>query len=308
MFEYVAFLGPTASGKTQIAIDVAKQYPVEIISVDSVSVYKELNIGSAKPSIEQMQGIPHHLISCVDLNEVYTVARFVKEANELIREIRARKRIPLLCGGTMMYAHALKEGLSGIPEVNPEVLEQVEQQYTAEGLEGLYQHLVEVDPQAAKQFHSNDKQRIMRALSLVLSHQKPLGRILTKGSPVWQGRFILQRVIDREAHRHILAQRVDLMISNGFYEEVEEILRLYGRHISQHPAMRSIGYKQIIEMQCGTMSISDVREKIITASAQLVKKQMTWINAFKSKSYQYVRLENAEDALKSCLARALESL
>ena len=110
MFEYVAFLGPTASGKTQIAIDVAKQYPVEIISVDSVSVYKELNIGSAKPSIEQMQGIPHHLISCVDLNEVYTVARFVKEANQLIRDIRARKRVPVLCGGTMMYAHALKKG------------------------------------------------------------------------------------------------------------------------------------------------------------------------------------------------------
>ena len=185
---------------------------------------------------------------------------------------------------------------------------QVEQQYIAEGLEGLYQHLAVVDPQAAKQLHPNDKQRIMRALSLVLSHQKPLGKILTRGNPTWQGHFILQRVLDREAHRHILAQRVDLMISNGFYEEVEGVLWLYGRHISQHPAMRSIGYKQIIEMQCGIMPISDVREKIITASAQLVKKQMTWINALKSKSYQHIRLENAEDALKSCVARALESL
>jgi tRNA dimethylallyltransferase len=308
MFQYVALLGPTASGKTKIAIELAKKYPVEVISVDSVAVYSGLDIGSAKPTVEEMQGVRHHLIDVVDLSETYTVARFVNDANRLIEDIRSRGSVPLLCGGTMMYAHALKQGLTNIPEASSNIRQQLEQQLKSNGIDELYAELIRLDPSAEDQFEKNDRQRILRALSVLKTHGKPLHLLHQASSPVFEGCFILQCIHDRQQHRDVLAKRVDAMIAQGFEGEVRSLLERHGDEICLHPAMRSIGYRQMADMICKRLPSMDVREKIITASAQLVKKQMTWINGFESSYYQCVNKKNVELALEKGIKEVLESM
>ncbi|MDC3180929.1 tRNA (adenosine(37)-N6)-dimethylallyltransferase MiaA [Gammaproteobacteria bacterium] len=306
MLDYVALLGPTASGKTKLSIELAKKYPIEIISVDSVSVYRGLDIGSAKPTIEERCGVPHHLIDVVDLDDIYTVAQFVNDANELIAGIKSRGNIPLFCGGTMMYAYALKEGLTNMPQADQQIRLELESHFLSFGLAGLYEILNKLDPQTAKRLKKNDKQRIIRALSLIQTHQLPLDQLYEKSDPPYQGCYVLQCIEDRALHRNKLANRVDVMLDLGFVNEVEGILSTYDECVLEHPAMKSIGYRQIIEYICKKYPLIHVREKIITASAQLVKKQMTWINSFKSHNYHRVGQDSVEIVLERAIKNTLE--
>lgn len=278
--DYISLLGPTASGKTAIAIALAKKFPLEVISVDSVSVYQELDIGSAKPSEEEMSGVKHHLINCVTLNEIYTVGRFVEDATRLMTEIKSRGNIPLFCGGTLMYMKALQSGYADLPVIPEDVTNDINQVLVNEGVEVLYEKLKGLDPSMAERIKPRDQQRIVRALSVILHTGKSLSDYWHQAKPDLKHRDILLMCNDRSAHRERLANRFDQMMNAGFVEECIEIHHKYGEEIWQHPALRSIGYKDMGRHICEHLPISDVRELAIISSAQYVKRQMTWLNAW----------------------------
>lgn len=294
--DYISILGPTASGKTAIAIELAKQFPLEVVSVDSVSVYQELDIGSAKPTQDEMGDIRHHLINCLSLNEIYTVGRFVVDATRLISEIRSRGNIPLFCGGTMMYMKALQSGYVDLPVIPKEVVSEVDQMLHNDGVEALHARLKALDPKMAGKIKLRDQQRIARALSVVLHTGKSLSEYWEQAKPSFDHADILLICNDRVAHRERLANRFDQMIETGFLEECLALHKKYGEEIWMHPALRSIGYKEMGMHICKNLPISDVRELAIISSSQYVKRQMTWLNAWDYLRSSKIRLypENKE--------------
>lgn len=308
MYDYLALLGPTGSGKSDLAISLGQRYPIEVISVDSVAVYKGFDIGSAKPTKAEMKGVAHHLIDVAEVPKIYTAADFVADANTLIQQIKARGNIPLLCGGTMMYAHAMQQGLTSIPKLKDSDKQKLEADVDHLGIAAVYAQLRLEDPLAASHINENDKQRIIRALSVIRQTGKSIITYWENDSqPKYKGCFVLQCINDRKAHRERLSHRVDKMLNLGLRKEVLGLIEKYGVDVLSHPAMRSIGYKQIADVDCEIMPAIDVREKIITASAQLVKKQMTWINAFKGEFYHRVEPYDAYELLEMLAKQALES-
>lgn len=287
--DYIAILGPTASGKTQLALSLAKIFPVEIISVDSVSVYKGLDIASAKPSFDERQAVKHHLIDEMTLSEIFTVADFVEKVKVLIREIRSRGAMPVLCGGTMMYMHAFCSDYDEIPKIDPEVEVEVRDILRSQGVAKLYSLLQKEDPLMANRLHENDQQRVSRALSVWRSTNRSLcdywGR--ESGNSL-KGMHFLLRVNDRQAHRSVIKLRTQKMIDEGLIDEVATLLKEYGNKCLVHPAMKSIGYKQAIMYLCETLTMGEVGEKIDIATSQLTKKQMTWLNRWEVMDYQKI--------------------
>ncbi|WP_159580317.1 tRNA (adenosine(37)-N6)-dimethylallyltransferase MiaA [Alteromonas sp. KUL106] len=277
----IAIMGPTASGKTGLALEIAQQVESEVISVDSALVYKGMDIGTAKPTLEERAGVVHHLIDIIDPVETYSVSQFVKDTNVLIGDILARGKVPILAGGTMMYFNALINGISPLPKSNENVRDEITEQAQRLGWSKLHDELRSVDPVSGERIHPNDPQRITRALEVFRS----TGKTLT----YWQQQegdkcpYNIAQFAIAPAERAVLhtriATRFDTMLEQGFEKEV---LKLYERSDLHEalPSIRSVGYRQMWQYLDGQLSYAEMREKGIIATRQLAKRQLTWLRGW----------------------------
>lgn len=267
-------LGPTASGKTALALQLAASFPFEIVSVDSALIYREMDIGTAKPSKEELSQAPHHLIDILDPNETYSCAAFCADAHRLIAEIRSRNHYPLFVGGTMMYFHALQQGLSTLPEANADLRAQFSQKTLAQ----LYEALSTLDPVAAATIKPQDKQRIYRALEVIMTTGKTLSSLRAEEKKAPPYSFITTHLIpaDRSLLHQAIANRFHQMLAEGFVEEVQKLCRKWAL-TADYPSMRTVGYRQALDYLSGALSYTDFVEKGIIASRQLAKRQLTWL-------------------------------
>ncbi|HZX27717.1 MAG TPA: tRNA (adenosine(37)-N6)-dimethylallyltransferase MiaA [Telluria sp.] len=281
----VAIVGPTASGKTAAALAIARERPVEIISMDSALVFKGMDIGTAKPTAEELAAVPHHLIDIIDPAESYSVAQFRADTLRLAAEIHARGRLPLLVGGTMMYYKGLTEGLDDLPQANPDVRAQIEADAARIGWPAMHARLAQVDPETAARLKPNDAQRINRALEIYELSGKPMSALLT-GRPKLELPFALQAFALEPSDRGVLHERIavrfDQMLGTrddeGLVAEVAG-LRARGDLNLSLPSMRCVGYRQAWEYLDGKIDRKGLRETGIAATRQLAKRQLTWLRA-----------------------------
>ncbi|WP_244814344.1 tRNA (adenosine(37)-N6)-dimethylallyltransferase MiaA [Caballeronia sp. Lep1P3] len=278
-------LGPTASGKTAAALAFAAESarPVEIVSVDSALVYREMDIGTAKPSAEERAVAPHHLIDILDPADSYSAAQFRADALRLVGEIEARGHVPLLVGGTMLYYKALTQGLNDLPSADADVRAALDADAAREGWPALHARLASVDAQTAARLAPNDSQRIQRALEIFLLTGQPMSallaapRVAPEEAPY---RFvpIALEPSDRAVLHARIAARFDAMLANGFIDEVKR-LRARGDLDLSMPSMRCVGYRQAWEYLDGATNFDDMRDKGVFATRQLCKRQLTWLRA-----------------------------
>lgn len=278
-------MGPTASGKTALGVELAKEINGEIISVDSALIYKGMDIGTAKPTVEEMQGIPHHLISIIDPSESYSVASFRKDSLQLISEITVRGKVPILVGGTMLYYKSLIDGLSPLPDSTEEVRNIVNQILEKDGVAGLREKVKEVDLESYERLSANDKQRLGRAYEVFLLTGKSMTEIIRDSKKNETELDLMQFALlperDRSELKLRIVERFDKMLAYGFKQEVE-VLYERGDLNLQMPSIRSVGYKQMWMHLNGEISFDEMRELGIIATCQLAKRQMTWLRGWKS--------------------------
>jgi len=280
----VLLLGPTASGKSALALEIARQVPVEIISVDSAQIYRGMNIGTAKPDAELLQRAPHHLLDVLEPHESYSAARFRDDALALMREITERDRIPLLVGGTMMYFQALTEGLNDLPEADPMVRLMIDTMAQEQGWPNVHENLRRVDPETAARLAPNDSQRIQRALEVYYLTNQPLSKLLQKPKYVYFPYTPIRISLvpsDREILHMRIAQRFDAMLAAGLVAELRKLREEYGLEAGM-PSMRSVGYRQAWEHLDGRIDAAALREQGIAATRQLAKRQLTWLRAMEN--------------------------
>jgi len=277
----VSIMGPTASGKTGLALALAKQVPAEIISVDSALVYRQMDIGTAKPTAQEMALAPHWLVDILDPAEVYSVADFVTDATRLIGEIHERGRLPILVGGTIMYFNALINGISSLPKTDPLVREAIQAEAEEKGWDVLHTALQKVDPVSAARIHPNDPQRITRGLEVFRSSGKSLTHWQKQTSfkcPYKIDQFAIAPTERAVLHNRI-EQRFDLMLEQGLISEVEALFKR-GDLNEDMPAIRAVGYRQVWQYLKGELSYAQMRDKGIIATRQLAKRQMTWLRGW----------------------------
>lgn len=282
----ITLMGPTACGKTGLAVwlaqQLAPQMPVEIISVDSALVYRGMDIGTAKPTLAERAGIPHHLIDSVEPCEPYSAARFREDALRLIREIHARGAVPLLAGGTMLYFHALKHGIDDLPEADPALRVELETQAAQEGWPALHAALARLDPATAARLSPNDRQRVQRALEICIKSGQPMSALLQgqKRPPLpFRLREIILLPSDRAVLHTRIVERFDAMLAAGFVDEVRHLLS-DTRLTPDLPSMRSVGYRQALGFIRGEMDAAAFRAQSIAATRQLAKRQITWLRGW----------------------------
>ena len=275
----IALMGPTASGKTGLAIELAEQFPLDIISVDSALVYRGMDIGTAKPDAATLERAPHRLVDICEPSEIYSAARFRQDALREIGDIHESGRVPLLVGGTMLYFRALLEGLSDLPSADPSIRAELAHQAEEKGWAALHDELRELDPAAAARISPNDPQRIQRALEVIRisgqamsSLQARAGR---KPAQLRTLKIIISPVARQELHRRI-EQRFQLMMAQGFVEEVKALYARNELH-SALPAMRAVGYRQAWAWLDGQLEAGEWQEKALIATRQLAKRQLTWL-------------------------------
>ncbi|WP_442920698.1 tRNA (adenosine(37)-N6)-dimethylallyltransferase MiaA [Massilia sp. DD77] len=281
----VAIMGPTASGKTAAALAIAREHPVEIISVDSALVYREMDIGTAKPTAEELASAPHHLIDILDPLESYSVAQFSADTIRLVGEIHARGRLPLLVGGTMMYFKGLTDGLDDLPTADAQVRAAIEEDAARIGWPGMHARLAALDPVTAARLAPNDAQRINRALEIIELSGKPMSELLARRAkpelPFELLSFALEPS-DRSVLHGRIALRFDQMLGasddTGLVAEVQR-LRARGDLHPALPSMRCVGYRQAWEYLDGQIDRAGLRETGIVATRQLAKRQLTWLRA-----------------------------
>lgn len=277
-------LGPTASGKTAAALAFAARYPVEIISVDSALVYREMDIGTAKPSAEERAQVPHHLIDIVDPVDAYSAAEFRSDTLRLVAEITARGRVPLLVGGTMLYYKALAQGLNDLPTADAEIRATLDADASRDGWPALHARLAEVDPLTAARLAPNDSQRIQRALEVYLLTGQPMSTLLaapandSEAASPWRFIPVALEPSDRSVLHERIARRFDAMLDAGFLDEVER-LRARGDLNPGLPSMRCVGYRQAWEYLDGAGDFATMRDKGVFATRQLCKRQLTWLRS-----------------------------
>ena len=274
-----AILGPTASGKTRLALSVATVLPIEIISLDSALVYRDMNIGTAKPNADELASVPHHLIDIISPMEAYSAADFVSDTLRLVNDIHARGRLPVIVGGTMMYYQALSQGLNTLPSANAEVRAQLTADKASIGLSGLYQRLLEVDPVTAARLSANDSQRIERALEIHAITGQAMSELLQAQNET--NHIGLETVTlvpeQRTQLHHSIAERYDVMLQAGFVEEVQALQQQYPDLHADLPSMRCVGYRQVWDYLAGDTTFDEMRELGIIATRQLAKRQLTWL-------------------------------
>lgn len=275
----IFLMGPTASGKTALSVQLAQAINGEIISVDSALVFKGMDIGTAKPTVEERGGIPHHLIDILDPAEAFSTGQFRTRALALMDDITRRGKIPLLVGGTMLYFNALSSGLAVLPEADPVIRARLDRDLEQLGREVLHQRLVDIDPASAARIHPNDPQRVQRALEVYEISGKPLSSFFTADQePVipYQPIKLIIAPPDRKILHDIIARRFRQMLEQGFIAEVEA---LYNRgDLSEKlPSIRAVGYRQAWSYLQGEMDKETMIEKAIIATRQLAKRQFTWL-------------------------------
>jgi tRNA dimethylallyltransferase len=279
----ICLVGPTASGKTAAALALARELPIEIISMDSALVYRQMDIGTAKPDAAELAQAPHHLIDVIDPAQSYSAAQFCSDALALIGEIRARGRTPLIVGGTMMYYKALCSGLNDMPAADPAVRAELEAEAVRDGWPALHARLALVDPLTAARLAPQDAQRIQRALEVWMISGQALSAWHAAAPPAAQAaRYQFIPVALEPSERSVLHQRIaerfDIMLARGLVEEVAQ-LRARGDLHPGLPSIRCVGYRQIWEYLDGTVDLATARDKGIFATRQLCKRQLTWLRS-----------------------------
>ncbi|MBD3670583.1 MAG: tRNA (adenosine(37)-N6)-dimethylallyltransferase MiaA [Gammaproteobacteria bacterium] len=274
-------MGPTASGKTDLAIQLVESGGFEIISVDSALVYRGMDIGTAKPDAETLARAPHRLIDICDPVEAYSAARFREDALREMAEIVARGATPLLVGGTMLYFRALTEGLSPLPSADAEVRRELAEEERREGLEAMHRRLASIDPAAAERIHPNDPQRIHRALEVYAISGQSMSELIRaqsgQGLPYRVHRLVVSPPERNVLHERI-ARRFESMLDQGFVAEVEHLYRR-GDLSPEMPSMRAVGYRQMWQYLAGELDWETMVHKAIVATRQLAKRQYTWLRA-----------------------------
>ncbi|MDH4173159.1 MAG: tRNA (adenosine(37)-N6)-dimethylallyltransferase MiaA, partial [Betaproteobacteria bacterium] len=275
-----ALLGPTASGKSRLALELAARHPVEIVSMDSGQVYRDMDIGTAKPSREERVRVPHHLVDLIDPTERYSAGRFRADCVGAIEEIQRRGRIPLIVGGTMLYYKALTQGLDALPEAEPGLRVQIDARAARHGWPALHAELARVDPATAARLSPNDAQRIQRALEVWELTGRPISELQTAAKPDLPFQLKAYALVpeDRaELHRRIAA-RFARMLAEGLVEEVEGLRRRYALHANL-PSMRCVGYRQVWSYLEGEYGRDELRDRAVAATRQLAKRQLTWLRS-----------------------------
>ncbi len=278
----VFVMGPTASGKTDLAMQLCDQLPCELVSVDSAMVFKGMDIGTAKPSPEELASYPHRLVDIIDPAEAYSAAQFREDALSAIEEIQAANRFPVLVGGTMLYFNALKQGLAKLPEADPEIRQRIEEEAAERGWPAIHARLAEVDPEGAERLKPNDAQRLQRALEVF----ELTGRAI---SDHWREQeeaelpFDIVPIALAPDDRSVLHDRIelrfDLMLKAGFEDEVRALWQRGDLHVGM-PSIRCVGYRQMWSWFEGEYDQETMRYKGIVATRQLAKRQLTWLRGW----------------------------
>lgn len=276
----ILLMGPTASGKTEVAIELARRFPVELISVDSAQVFRDMTIGTAKPEAATLKNFPHRLIDLISPEEAYSAARFRRDALAAMADITSRGKTPLLVGGTMLYFKSLLDGLAELPRACPETRALIDAQARADGWPALHGELARVDPETAARLQPRDAQRIQRALEVIRLAGQSMSSLLAVGRnqlPYYNFLLIGLLPSERGVLHARIAGRYDAMLAAGLEAEVEMLRAKYNLH-SGLPSMRCVGYRQIWEVQDGLAPRSEMRERGIYATRQLAKRQITWLS------------------------------
>ena len=275
-------MGPTASGKTDVAIQLCQRFPFDVISVDSALVYRGMNIGTAKPDTDTLRHTPHRLIDIRNPDESYSAGDFVRDAGAGMDAIFTAGRIPLLVGGTMMYFRALTGGIADLPAADEQIRADIDADAADLGWPAMHERLRDVDAEAAERINPNDSQRIQRALEVFMASGKPLSKWQQHARDEAQNEVRFIKIALQPATRELLHARIEkrlnLMLNNGFVEEVKELHQLPGL-TAKSPAMRSVGYRQIWEYLDGETSLDEAGRKALFATRQLAKRQITWLRS-----------------------------
>jgi len=275
----VFLMGPTASGKTGLAVELCQRFPLEIISVDSALVYRGMDIGTAKPDADTLKLAPHRLIDIRDPAEPYSAAEFCVDAFREMQAITAAGKVPLLVGGTMLYFRALEHGLSELPAADPQIREQLELEAARIGWTGMHEILRQKDPQAANRIHPNDPQRIQRALEVISVSGESLSELQGRTFGYTLG-YRLHKIIISPEPRSVLHKRIerrfDMMMEAGFVDEMQRLFARSDLNVNM-PAMRAVGYRQAWQWLQGKCTLQQMRERAIAATRQLAKRQLTWL-------------------------------
>ncbi len=274
--------GPTASGKSAASLALAERWPVEIIVMDSATIYRGMDIGTAKPSADELSQVPHHLIDIRDPAESYSAAEFRSDALALIGQIRARGRLPLLCGGTMMYYKVLREGISMLPSADPAIRAAIDEEARHRGWPALHAELASVDPATAARLAPNDSQRLQRAIEIFRSSGKPMSEWLARSQPESELPYsfitISLEPSDRLQLHARIATRYQAMLEKGLLDEVKRLHNRSDLHTGL-PSVRCVGYRQLWDYLDGKVSLEIAVEQAIAATRQLAKRQLTWLRS-----------------------------
>ncbi len=277
----IFLMGPTASGKTGIAVELFQHYPVELISVDSALVFRDMNIGTAKPDLATLARAPHHLIDIIDPTEAYSAAAFVKDALRLMADITARGKVPLLVGGTMLYYKALREGLSPLPQADAALRAELDNEIALHGIGHLHRQLAAVDPETANRLAPTDTQRIQRAMEIYRLTGQPMSMLIKNFSAHDLPYRVLSMALtpsDRAVLHQRIATRFEMMFEQGLIDELRELRTRYALNRDM-TSMRCVGYRQAWEFMDGEINKNELLEKGIIATRQLAKRQLTWLRS-----------------------------
>lgn len=299
----IFIMGPTASGKTALAVELFHQLPSELISVDSALIYRGMDIGTAKPTPIELAAAPHHLVDILDPAQSYSAADFRTDALRLIEQIHQRGKLPVLVGGTMLYFKALLDGISPLPEADPVVRQQLEQEAATIGWEGMHRQLALIDPVSAGRIHPNDPQRINRALEVYRISGLSLTELTAdKGEPFpYKVHQFAVAPTDRALLHQRIAARFHDMLGNGFEEEVRRLKQRSDLHAGL-PSIRCVGFRQMWEYLDGQASYQQMTERGIAATRQLAKRQLTWLRSWPQLSWlksESPQMENLQAVLSS---------
>ena len=278
----IFLMGPTASGKTGAAVALAAALPVEIISVDSALVYRDMDIGTAKPDAATLQQAPHHLINLIPPTQAYSAANFRQDALGLMADISARGRIPLLVGGTMLYFKALEQGMSGLPEADAQVRMRLDAEAAAIGWPAMHAKLAGIDALTAARLAPNDSQRIQRALEVHAISGRRLSDLIAEQSSQVLPYQVLKIALlpsDRQLLHERIAMRFEQMLAAGLVDEVRALLIKYPVLTAESTAMRCVGYRQVLHYLAGEIDLEELRDRGVFATRQLAKRQLTWLRS-----------------------------
>ena len=304
----IFLLGPTASGKSDLAMKLTSHLPVELVSVDSALVYRDMNIGTAKPDAEILRQYPHHLVDIRNPDEVYSAADFRSEVLTLMSAISERGNIPLLVGGTMLYFKVLIEGIASMPAADSAIREKIVREAETGGWQKVHQRLAEVDPESAARIHPNDPQRLQRALEIWELTGESMTQLHKKQQDLVSLPFsVCQLAIipsDRAVLHRIIAARFEQMIKDGFIEEVEHLREKYDLN-AELPSIKSVGYRQVWQYLEGEVDRKAMQERAIIATRQLAKRQFTWLRGWSN--LKEIPFPEVNEALKIIQASSILS-